>query len=119
MGSQTGDTNTDRNHAPMLKAFMDNTNTKIANPIWAHNILTCLAKKGNGGSIIDYVLTDDLESIGRLGVDTHPIYQDHRPIIFTTNNASVETKSGEYHYVFRDQNLNKQMKKRHKMITKH
>eukprot|EP01083_Nonionella_stella_P025577 70424_1 len=94
MGSQTGDTNTDRNHAPMLKAFMDNTNTKIANPIWAHNILTCLAKKGNGGSIIDYVLTDDLESIGRLGVDTHPIYSQQIMLRLRQNQANITTFSG-------------------------
>eukprot|EP01083_Nonionella_stella_P134060 407866_1 len=62
-----------------------------ANPIWADGVLTCLSKQNNGtsGSIIDYVFTNDLSTIDSLKIDTHPVYSDHRPVIFASNGIDV------------------------------
>eukprot|EP01083_Nonionella_stella_P078013 213285_1 len=79
LGYETGDKRFDYKHGPMIHNFMNQTNMKIANPIWADGVLTCLSKQNNGtsGSIIDYVFTNDLNTIDSLKIDTHPVYSDH------------------------------------------
>ena len=107
-------------HSNLMLNFLDKTNVKIANPFWAPNVLTCLAKtKNGGGSIIDYVTTDNLTNISDLRIDPHPIFTDHRPVIFTLNNVQCHTYKSDKHYILSKRKPNKNLLIKHESILNH
>ena len=90
--------------APYLFNYLHDTKLKIANTKWANGVLTKVLSgaQQTGGSIVDYLMTDDINNIQHLNIDTHPIFTDHRPIIFSTTNSKTHVTSDDKHYVFRN-----------------
>eukprot|EP01084_Bolivina_argentea_P084497 152787_1 len=99
MKNYTHDHNSN-NHYDYLDKLMEDTGVKIANPKFAPGILTCLAKnkEHKGGSIIDLVLSNKINDIESLNIDTHPCFLDHRPVIFALHNTKCITKAIDKHY---------------------
>ena len=96
MGALTCDHSTN-NHQIHMQNLLNKTGIKIANPIHATGFLTCI--KNGGGSIVDYVMTDAMTDIENMTVDCNPIYNDHRPIVFSLRNALCTVEYSDTHYM--------------------
>ena len=84
--------------------YINSNKLTLANNLYAKGIETCIKKKDDkqiGGSVIDLVLTDSNLNIDKLIVDSHPIFSDHRPVIFSLNSSKCKVIACNKHFVFR------------------
>eukprot|EP01084_Bolivina_argentea_P103091 184683_1 len=73
-------------------------------------------KKGDeitGGSVIDLVLSNSVHNIDNMSIDTHPIFYDHRPIVFSLKSTNCKVEACDKHYIFRSEIPNKTLLKAH------
>ena len=107
-------------HSFPMTCLLQTTGLIIANPAHAPGILTCLSKdtQHKGGSIIDFVMTNKLNNIETLKIDTNPVFQDHRPVIFTLRNIKCSVTSCDKHFIFRHFKPNDTDLKTHETIIK-
>ncbi len=91
-GQLTGERNNKINTGGRkLMACIDQHELSIANAALAHGIPTFRDSRGHT-AIDDHTLTNSTDTIADLTIDTSPMFNDHRPIVLTLRNPTIQTQ---------------------------